>query len=112
MERTAVAFAPGHISGYFRRIDGATPAETGSCGAGLVIDRGVTAAVRPADRTSVVITDHLPSGDPLIRYGSGLVEELLTGLGVTAAVETTAAFPIGAGYSRHPCHTHRRKRRL
>ena len=98
MERTAVAFAPGHISGYFRRIDGATPAETGSCGAGLVIDRGVTAAVRPADRTTVVITDHLPSGDPLIRYGSGLVEELLTGLGVTAAVETTAAFPIGAGY--------------
>ena len=57
MERTAVAFAPGHISGYFRRIDGATPAETGSCGAGLVIDRGVTAAVRPADRTTVVITD-------------------------------------------------------
>ena len=98
MERTAVAFAPGHISGYFRRIDGATPAETGSCGAGLVIDRGVTAAVRPADRTTVVITDHLPSGDPLIRYGSGLVEELLTDLGVTAAVETTAAFPIGAGY--------------
>jgi pantoate kinase len=98
MERTAVAFAPGHISGYFRRIDGDTPRTTGSCGAGLVIDHGVTATVRPADHTSVVIIDHLPTGDPLIRYGSGLIEELLDSLGVFAAVETIAGLPIGAGF--------------
>lgn len=98
MDRTAVAFAPGHISGYFRRIDSDTPRTTGSCGAGLVIDHGVTATVRPADRTSVVITDHLPTGDPLIRYGSCLIEELLVDLGVSAAVETVADLPIGAGF--------------
>lgn len=98
MERTAVAFAPGHISGYFRRVDGASSRTTGSCGAGIVIDRGVTATVRSADRTMVVITDHLPSGDPLTYCGSALIEELLTDLGVSAAVETIAGLPIGAGY--------------
>ncbi len=98
MERTAVAFAPGHISGYFRRIDGDSPKTTGSCGAGIVIDRGVTASVTPAETTTVVITDHLPTGEPLTRYGSGLVEELLSGLGVHAAVETVSGLPIGAGF--------------
>ncbi|HJJ96484.1 MAG TPA: GHMP kinase [Methanocorpusculum sp.] len=98
MERTAVAFAPGHISGYFRRIDGDTPRTTGSCGAGLVIDHGVTATVRSAEQTSVVITDHLPTGDPLNRYGSGLIEELLDSFCVSAAVETVADLPIGAGF--------------
>lgn len=98
MERTAVAFAPGHISGYFRRIDGDTPRTIGSCGAGLVIDHGVTATVRSAEQTSVVITDHLPTGDLLNRYGSGLIEELLDSFGVSAAVETVADLPIGAGF--------------
>lgn len=98
MDRTAVAFAPGHISGYFRRVDGDTPRTTGSCGAGLVIDHGVTASVTPASTTSVVITDHLASGDPLIRYGSGLIEELIASLGVTARVKTVAGLPIGAGF--------------
>ncbi|MDR0438767.1 MAG: GHMP kinase [Methanocalculaceae archaeon] len=98
MERTAVAFAPGHISGYFRRIDGDTLSTTGSCGAGLVIDHGVTATIRSADRTSVVIMDHSPSGNPLIRYGSVLLEELLNDIGVSATVATVADLPIGAGF--------------
>ncbi len=98
MERTAVAFAPGHISGYFRRVDGDTPAATGSCGAGCVIDRGVCATVTPAARTTVTITDTLPEGDRIIRYGSALIEELLESLGVSARVETAAGMPIGAGF--------------
>lgn len=98
MERTVVAFAPGHISGYFRRVDGSSPENTGSCGSGIVIDRGVVAIVTPAAKTTVVITDHHPTGDPLIRYGSGLIEELLTGFGITATVETVAGMPIGAGF--------------
>lgn len=98
MERTVVAFAPGHISGYFRRVDASSPENTGSCGAGVVIDRGVVATVTPAAKTTVVITDHLPTGDPLIRYGSGLIEELLAGFGITATVGTVAGMPIGAGF--------------
>ncbi|MDR3102630.1 MAG: GHMP kinase [Methanocalculaceae archaeon] len=98
MERTAVAFAPGHISGYFRRVDGDSPQTTGSCGVGIVIDRGVTARVTSAVHTSVVTIDQLPSGDPQTRYGSCLLEELFAGLDVRAAVETVAGLPIGAGF--------------
>ncbi|MDV0443623.1 GHMP kinase [Methanorbis rubei] len=98
MEGTAVAFAPGHISGYFKRIDGDSPKTTGSCGAGIVIDRGVTASVTPSPKTSVIVTDRTPDGESLISYGSGLIEELLSGLGVCAKVETTSGLPIGAGF--------------
>ena len=50
-----VAFCPGHISGYFKRIQGDTVASTGSIGAGIVISEGVTAMVKPADQTSICI---------------------------------------------------------
>ncbi|HJJ88976.1 MAG TPA: GHMP kinase [Methanocorpusculum sp.] len=98
MERTAIAFAPGHISGYFMRIDGATPRTTGSCGAGIVIDHGVTATVMPADHTSIVTIEHLPSGNILTQYTSSLIEDILETIGVSASVKTVAALPIGAGF--------------
>ena len=50
-----IAFCPGHISGYFKKISGDTPASTGSIGAGIVISEGVTSTVRPSDRTSISI---------------------------------------------------------
>ncbi|HJJ92572.1 MAG TPA: GHMP kinase [Methanocorpusculum sp.] len=98
MERTAIAFAPGHISGYFMRIDGATPRTTGSCGAGIVIDHGVTATVMPADHTSIVTIEHLPSGNILTHYTSSLIEDILETIGVSASVKTVADLPIGAGF--------------
>ncbi len=49
------AFCPGHISGYFRRVNGHNPATTGSIGAGIVISEGVTATVRSARESSVVV---------------------------------------------------------
>ena len=54
-QRTVTAFCPGHISGYFRRIEGESVAATGSIGAGIVISEGVTATVTPADSTSVSV---------------------------------------------------------
>ncbi|HJJ54712.1 MAG TPA: GHMP kinase, partial [Methanocorpusculum sp.] len=59
MERSVVAFAPGHISGYFRRLDGPTTERTGSMGAGIVIDRGVTVTLKP----SAVSTAKVASGE-------------------------------------------------
>ena len=50
-----VAFCPGHISGYFKKIVGDTIATTGSIGAGIVISEGVTATVKPSDRISICI---------------------------------------------------------
>jgi len=96
---TVTAFCPGHISGYFRRISGDTPAATGSIGAGIVISEGVTATVRAAGRTSVRI---IREGTAPHRHeeitGSPLLESVIADLGVSAAVETTCRLPIGAGF--------------
>lgn len=97
--KTVTAFCPGHISGYFRRIGGATPAATGSIGAGIVISEGVTASVIPADSTSVVVNRTDASGNS-VRYSSSSppLEYVLEKLGVTVAVSTECTLPIGAGF--------------
>lgn len=93
MVRTAVAFSPGHVSGYFRRIEGDGPSSTGSIGAGVVIDEGVRSAVTPAAETSVRVIwrGHVSVGSPPIEYA-------LDRLGVSARVTTGCRLPIGAGF--------------
>jgi len=93
MVRTAVAFSPGHISGYFRRVEGSDPAATGSVGAGVVIDEGVRSTVSPAHETSVSVVrqGHTAACSPLVEYA-------LDRLGVTARVVTECRLPIGAGF--------------
>ena len=94
-----VAFCPGHISGYFKRIQGNSIATTGSTGAGIVISEGVTATVEPADRISICIKRRdyreMPSE---VTYGSPLLEHVLENLNVTASVKTECILPIGAGF--------------
>jgi pantoate kinase len=94
-----VAFCPGHISGYFKRMQGDSIATTGSIGAGIVISEGVTATVEPADRISICIkrrnTQEIPSE---VTYGSPLLEHVLENLNVTASVKTECILPIGAGF--------------
>ena len=93
MVRAAVAFSPGHISGYFRRIEGSDPRTTGSVGAGVVIGEGVRSTVVPAVRTSirVVRQGRVSAGSPPIEYA-------LDRLGVRARVTTECRLPIGAGF--------------
>ncbi|KDE55068.1 pantoate kinase [Methanoculleus sp. MH98A] len=93
MVRTAVAFSPGHISGYFRRIEGIGPEDTGSVGAGVVIDEGVRSTVEEAHETSVRVVrqGHASAGSPPVEYA-------LERLGVTARVTTECRLPIGAGF--------------
>ncbi|WP_214021203.1 pantoate kinase [Methanoculleus sp.] len=93
MVRTAVAFSPGHISGYFRRVEGSDPSTTGSVGAGVVIDEGVRSTVEEAAETSVRVVrqDHASAGSPPVEYA-------LDRLGVTARVTTECRLPIGAGF--------------
>jgi len=96
---SVTAFCPGHISGYFRRVDGRDPATTGSIGAGIVISDGVTATVRPADRSSVVVRARSPEG--VLREVSRTSPPLcsaLDRLGAAVAVETVCRLPIGAGF--------------
>lgn len=98
-KRTVTAFCPGHISGYFRRIEGESVAATGSIGAGIVISEGVTATVTPADSSSVSVYRKNESGN-LVHYfpASPLLEYVLKKLGVTVSVMTECRLPIGAGF--------------
>ncbi|HOB18353.1 MAG TPA: pantoate kinase [Candidatus Methanoculleus thermohydrogenotrophicum] len=93
MVQTAVAFSPGHISGYFKRVEGSGPESTGSVGAGVVIDEGVRSTVTPAAATSirVIWLGRVAGGSPPVEYA-------LDRLGVTARVTTECQLPIGAGF--------------
>jgi pantoate kinase len=95
MEGAAIARSPGHISGYFRRVPGITPGETGSCGAGIVIEEGVTARVvaSPVPAVKVVSPFPLPRGSRI-----PLIETAMERLGVSAEVTTGSILPAGAGF--------------
>ncbi len=94
-----VAFCPGHISGYFKRIEGDTVSTTGSIGAGIVISEGVRATVEPADRISICIKRRSSIGASS-EFSSGLplLEHVMEHLDVTASVTTECTLPIGAGF--------------
>lgn len=93
------ASCPGHISGYFRRVNGITTEKTGSTGAGIVISDGVTVTVTRSNRTSICVnrvdcrgkTSELADGSPL-------VQSVMDRLGVTASVVTECRLPMGAGF--------------
>jgi pantoate kinase len=93
------AFCPGHISGYFRRIEGESFADTGSIGAGIVISEGVTAIVCPADSPSVSVNRKDGSGN-FIPYSSSSppIDYIFKKLGVSVSVTTECRLPIGAGF--------------
>ncbi|HJJ57214.1 MAG TPA: GHMP kinase [Methanocorpusculum sp.] len=91
MERRVVrAFAPGHISGYFKRIDGNSPRETGSIGAGIVIDKGVSVILKKSSETRITLKNSTED--------SWLVKDVLDSLEITADVTVDAEMPIGAGF--------------
>ncbi len=90
MGRYCITFAPGHISGYFKRVDGDSVQTTGSLGAGIVIDKGVRVVMRDAEKTSIRIGDG--TADPW------LIRGVLSELGVTADVQVTVGMPMGAGF--------------
>jgi pantoate kinase len=95
MGRTAVAFCPGHISGYFCPVFAADPARSGSLGAGIVISDGVRAVVEQSPTTSI---DVCGAGGVLLARESPPISYALEKLGYTARVRTSCTLPIGAGF--------------
>ncbi|MCC7565398.1 MAG: GHMP kinase [Methanomicrobiaceae archaeon] len=99
MGRAAVAFSPGHISGYFRQIEGSDPGTTGSVGAGIVIEEGVLARAVPAAEAGVTVRRLDAAGGIADSFfGSPPVEYALARLQVAAAITTECRLPIGAGF--------------
>ncbi|HUL62013.1 MAG TPA: pantoate kinase [Methanocella sp.] len=84
------AFAPAHITGFFIVRDGPGPERTGSCGAGLSLDRGAVTEVHPSDRPEILLNgkrDEAPTTASVVR--------LLTDAPVR--VETRLNIPVGGG---------------
>jgi pantoate kinase len=93
------AYCPGHISGYFKRISGENADTTGSVGAGIVIDPGVTVTVTEAKTTTVCIQRKKSNGDiHIIANQSPPLESALRQIGMEAAIVTECSLPIGAGF--------------
>jgi len=96
---SVTAYCPGHISGYFKRIAGPTAGETGSIGAGIVIDPGVTVTVKPANHISVrILQRDQGCGVRQIADRSLPLESALHRVGIDASVVTECRLPIGAGF--------------
>ncbi len=90
-EAGTTAFVPGHVTGFFTvDRDEEDPTKTGSRGAGLTVDAGVTVTVRPAEETTIYLDD------TSARMES--VERVLDALDVTATVLAETDVPVGAGF--------------
>jgi|GEM_PF-436999 len=96
--RTAVAFAPGHITGLFAPSHvGRDPRRRGSVGAGVVLDLGVTARASWADggARSVRVRSAPPGPRPI---STTVADRLLDGRRGALLVELHHDLPIGQGF--------------
>jgi len=93
------ACCPGHISGYFKRVSVPGPEASGSIGAGMVIDPGVTVTVISSPRTSINIFQKNPGGRMrLVADRSPPLESALFKLGINAKINTECTLPVGSGF--------------
>ncbi|UWG47211.1 Pantoate kinase [Halanaeroarchaeum sp. HSR-CO] len=84
------AFVPGHITGLFSIHRTDDPATTGSRGAGLALEAGVTVRVAQNERTVIRVDGEHADVDA--------VERLLDEMAVTASVDVTSDLPLGSGF--------------
>ncbi|MFB6133075.1 MAG: pantoate kinase [Halanaeroarchaeum sp.] len=89
-ERGTRAFVPGHVTGLFSIHRTDDPATTGSRGAGLALESGVTVHVRPSEESEI----HLDGEEISVEA----VEFLLDAIDRTATVEATTDLPLGSGF--------------
>ncbi|MCI4357781.1 MAG: hypothetical protein L3J95_05405 [Thermoplasmata archaeon] len=96
-ERSARAFAPGHITGIFSPAQSSEdPRARGSIGAGLVLDAGVRATARllPTGRRQVRLASDLPIALPI---SLDVARRLFAGHDGSIRVELTHELPVGQG---------------
>lgn len=99
MEKSVTAFCPGHISGYFLPVLGDDPATTGSLGAGMVIQEGVSVRVTPSEDHGILARRTGPGGLILEEFcESPPLSYLAAKFPGTFRIETTCRLPIGAGF--------------
>lgn len=97
--KTAIAFCPGHISGYFLPFISDNPDDCGSIGGGIVINEGVRVVARPARSKEIRVFHTDRSGQPvIISESSDIILSLLDYLKLDCQIETYSHLPIGCGY--------------
>ena len=89
MTAVSRAFAPGHVSVFFRPHRHSDPARAGSTGAGLTLSDGVSVRATPAAERSVRL-----NGDAI---EVGAVERVLAAF-PAVSIEAETRLPIGAGF--------------
>lgn len=91
------AYCPGHITGFFVPCVHEDPLRTGSRGAGICIDKGVTATleVLPGDGSMEFIVDGVMRDAPVMR---GALENLMGEGGFDIMVEASLGLPISSGF--------------
>jgi pantoate kinase len=86
----AMAFAPGHVTGFFSVERDDDPARAGSRGAGVTLSEGVTVEVAPSDESAVVLNGAETDVESAHR--------VLDALDVSARVTAETDLPLGAGF--------------
>ncbi|MDR2856130.1 MAG: GHMP kinase [Methanomicrobiales archaeon] len=99
--RSVSAWSPGHISGLFCPIITDDPKKTGSIGAGIAIEQGVTVTVTAASQTIIHSISRTNTG--LIReewFEDSILEVLLERMQIPTplAIKTECALPLSSGF--------------
>lgn len=90
MHEEAMAYVPGHITGFFSVHHDEDPTKAGSRGAGLTLTDGVSTTVRPSSEVAVFLGEQRVTVEP--------VSAVLDTLEVTAHVHFESDLPLGAGF--------------
>lgn len=88
--KSARAFVPGHVTGFFSVHDSEDPDQAGSRGAGVTLSDGVTVEVEAAAETTMQLNDEPAAIEAATR--------VLDALEVDANVVARTDLPVGAGF--------------
>ncbi len=98
MEKTALTFCPGHISGWFKQMPD-SEGNPSSVGGGIVISEGVFAEAKKSDEISVKACYVDRSGNVISEIcKSDVIEYAMRHLGITAEITTKSILPMSSGF--------------
>ena len=98
--RSVTAWSPGHISGFFCPVITEEPDTTGSIGAGIAIEQGVTVTITGAARTTVHSLSRQNGTLHEKYFEASILEDLLHRLDIPIplAITTECTLPLSSGF--------------
>ena len=101
--KSAVAFSPGHITGFFKICGHENPHQKGSIGCGIALDSGIRSAVTPiegAGTSSVFLNGKSVKAETILSAVTEIsaAAEKKYGPAFHFEIEETGTLPIGSGF--------------